>query len=99
MTKLEEIKKKLKELEPLLREKFKVKRIGVFGSYLRGEEKKTSDIDILVEFEETADLSLLDFINLEGYLSKELGISVDLVEKTALKPRIGKHILEEVVHI
>lgn len=99
MTKFEEIKKKLKGLEPLLREKFKVKRIGVFGSYLRGEEKRGSDVDILVEFEETATIGLLGFINLESYLSKVLGIKVDLVEKAALKPRIGKHILEEVVHI
>jgi len=40
----------------------------------------------------------LDFIHLENYLSKELGVKVDLVEKTTLKPRIGKHILEEVVY-
>lgn len=99
MTKLIEIKRKLKELGPLLKEKFKVKRIGIFGSYIKGEEKKGSDVDILVEFEETAILSLLDFINLENYLSEALGVKVDLVEKTTLKPRIGKHILEEVIHL
>jgi hypothetical protein len=52
-----------------------------------------------VEFEETADLSLLDFIGIENYLSDVLGIKVDLVEKHTLKPRIGKHVLEEVVNI
>ena len=76
-----------------------MKSIGIFGSYIRGGEKKGSDLDILVEFEESADLSLLDFIRLENYLSEELGVKVDLVEKGTLKPRIGKHILEEVVSI
>jgi len=83
----------------LLEEKFEVKSIGIFGSYVRGGEKKGSDLDILVEFEESADLSLLDFIRLENYLSEELEVKVDLVEKGTLKPRIGKHILEEVVGI
>ena len=96
---VEEIKKKLEELKPSLEEKFEVKSIGIFGSYIRGEEKKGSDLDILVEFEESADLSLLDFIRLENHLSEELGVKVDLVEKGTLKPRIGKHILEEVVTI
>jgi len=96
---VEKIKKKLEELKPLLEEKFEVKSIGIFGSYVRGGEKKGSDLDILVEFEESADLSLLDFIRLENYLSEELGVKVDLVEKGTLKPRIGKHILEEVVSI
>ena len=99
MKKLEEIKSKIKELEPLLKERFKVKGIGLFGSYIRGEQKRKSDLDILVEFEESADLSLLDFIGLENYLSEALGMKVDLVEKSTLKPRIGKHILEEVVGI
>ena len=99
MKQVEEIKEKLEELKPLLEEKFEVKSIGIFGSYVRGGEKKGSDLDILVEFEESADLSLLDFIRLENYLSEELGVKVDLVEKGTLKPRIGKHILEEVVSI
>jgi len=99
MKKIEEIKKKLEELKPSLKEEFKVQSIGVFGSYLRGEEKKGSDLDVLVEFEESAVLSLLDFIGLENYLSEALGVKVDLVEKNTLKPRIGKHILEEVVNI
>ncbi|MEM4565998.1 MAG: nucleotidyltransferase family protein [Archaeoglobaceae archaeon] len=99
MKNVEEIKKRLEELKPFLKERFKVKFIGIFGSYVRGEEKKGSDLDILVEFEDSADLSLLDFIRLENYLSEELGIKVDLVEKTTLKPRIGKRILEEVVSL
>jgi predicted nucleotidyltransferase len=99
MKKIEEIKNRLEELKPILKEKFKAKSIGVFGSYIKGEEKKGSDLDILVEFEESASLSLLDFIGLENFLGEELGVKVDLVEKSTLKPRIGKHILEEVVYV
>jgi uncharacterized protein len=82
-----------------LRQKYKIIEIGIFGSYVHGEQKKQSDLDILVEFEESANLSLLDFIGIENYLSEILGIKVDLVEKHTLKPRIGKHVLEEVVPI
>ncbi|MBU4481605.1 nucleotidyltransferase family protein [Patescibacteria group bacterium] len=99
MTKIEKIQRKIKELEPYLKEKFKLKKMGLFGSYTREEELKESDLDILVEFEESADLTLLDFVRLENYLSEELKVKVDLVEKSALKPRIGRHILEEVVNI
>ena len=99
MKRLDEIKKILKECEKELREKYKIKEIGIFGSYVRGEAKESSDIDILVEFEPDARISLLDFVELENYLSDILGIKVDLVEKSALKPRIGKQILSEVVYI
>lgn len=94
---LEEIRRKLVELKPLMKEKFKVKTIGLFGSYIKGREKEKSDLDILVEFEEP--ISLLKFIALENYLSDSIGVKVDLVEKSALKPRIGKRILKEVVNI
>jgi len=97
MTKLKEIKEKLKKLEPLLRERYKVKRIGIFGSYLRGEEKKRSDLDILVEFIEEP--GFFDFLELENYLSKILEVKVDLVMKDTLKPLIGKHILKEVIYL
>jgi predicted nucleotidyltransferase len=99
LKRVEEMKDKLERLKPVLRERFSVKTIGVFGSYIRGEEREDSDLDILVEFEEDAELSLLDFIGLENYLSEELGVKVDLVEKNTLKPRIGKRILEEVEYL
>jgi len=99
MKKLDEIRKILKEHEKELREKYKIKEIGIFGSYVRGEAKESSDIDILVEFEPDARISLLDFVELENYLSDILGIKVDLVEKSALKPRIGEQILSEVIYI
>ena len=91
MKTFEQIKSTLAEHKEELRQKYKIKEIGIFGSYVHGEQKKQSDLDILVEFEETANLSLLDFIGIENYLSDILGIKVDLVEKHTLKPRIGKH--------
>ena len=99
MKDIEEIMARLGELKPSLKERFSVRSIGVFGSYVKGEEEEESDLDVLVEFDESASLSLLDFVALENYLSGELGVGVDLVEKSTLKPRIGKHILEEVVNI
>jgi len=97
MRNIEQVKKKLEELKPVLKDQFKVKSIGIFGSYLKGEQKRKSDLDILVEFSET--VGLFKFIQLENFLSKELGIKVDLVMKDGLKPLIKEHILKEVVYI
>ncbi len=97
MITIEQIKKTLIERKEELKRDYQVKDIGIFGSYVRGEQKKKSDLDILIEFEKSSKLSLLDFIGLENYLTDILGIKVDLVEKGTLKPRIGKHVLEEVV--
>jgi len=96
---LDEIKAILEKHKKELKEKYEVKEIGIFGSYLRGEAKEKSDLDILVEFNPNAKISLLEFIELENYLSDLLGVKVDLVEKSALKPRIGKHILSEVAYL
>lgn len=79
---------------PQLEDRYNVKYIGLFGSYVRGEQTAESDLDILVEFSKTP--TLLQFINLENYLSDTLGIKVDLVMKDSLKPNIGKYILNEV---
>jgi len=97
MKKIEEIKSKLEELKPVLKEEFKVENIGLFGSYVKGEQKGKSDLDILVEFSET--IGLFKFIELEDFLSKELGVKVDLVMKEVLKPRIKEEILREVVYL
>ena len=97
MRDVEAIKRKLSRNKAELREKFKVKTIGVFGSYVRGEQGKNSDVDILVEFE--TPVGLFEFMALENYLSDLVGVKVDLVSKKALKPHIGEHILEEVINI
>ena len=95
----DKIKRILKKHESELREKYGIKEIGVFGSYVKGKQKKGSDIDILVEFYPDTEMDLITFVELEEYLSDLLRTKVDLVMKSALKPRIGKHILKEVVYI
>src|SRR4030042_7051153 len=97
MEDLERIKSLLSEQKPLLAEKFKVKEIGIFGSFVRGEQVDASDIDILVEFSKP--VGFFTFIDLEDHLSEVLGIKVDLVSKKALKPHIGRNILRELVTI
>lgn len=80
---------------PELRERYQIKSLGLFGSYVRGEQKKRSDLDVLVEFERAP--SLFTYIEIEDYLSELIGIKVDLVMKSVLKPAIGQRILAEVV--
>ena len=92
-----EIKTKIKNAEPFLKDKFRVKKIGIFGSYSRGEQRKSSDIDILVDYYE--DPSLFEFFDLEYYLEDILENKVDLVMENSLKPYIGEHILNEVIYI
>ena len=82
---------------PQLKNEFKVKSLGVFGSYIRQDHTSTSDIDLLVTFSEPP--SLFQFIELENQLSEKLGIKVDLVMKSALKPGIKEHILNEVIDV
>ncbi len=81
--------------KPALKKTFCVKEIGIFGSYVRGEQKKGSDIDVLVEFERP--VGMFHFLELEEHLSRLLGAKVDLVSRRALKHYIGKRILSEVV--
>ena len=96
---LDEILQILREHKEELRERYGVKEIGVFGSRVRGEEREESDLDILVEFEADAKVDLIKFVELEEYLSELLGVKVDLVMRSALKPRIGRQILKEVVYL
>ena len=97
MLSIKEINEILKAHKEELYQKYSVVEIGVFGSIVRGEQKKRSDIDILVEFEKVPDL--LKFINLERYLSRLLKKKVDLVSKKAIRPELKDMILSEVVYI
>ena len=76
-----------------LRSEFNVSTLEVFGAYVRNEQKADSDLDVLVTFSKAPDL--LEFIELENYLSDLLGLKVDLVMRSALKPYIGKRIIAE----
>ena len=97
MKNIEEIKKILNKNKSQFQKSFKVKEIGIFGSYIKNEQTKKSDLDILVEFESSIDF--FDYIELEEYLTVLLGIKVDLVMKKALKPNIGRNILKEVIYV
>lgn len=97
MNRLQDIKAALAKDKPEIQRKFKVKEIGIFGSYTRGKQKEKSDIDVLVEFSEP--VGLFEFMDLEEYLQNLFGVKVDLISKKALKPHIGERILKEVIYI
>ena len=92
-----EYRAKLNELLPMLRRQHKVDSLALFGSYVRGDQRPDSDLDILVTFSETPDL--FSFLRLAIVLEDALGIPVDLVMKDSLKPHLGKRILEEATPI
>lgn len=97
MKTLAEIKKILTKHKAEVQEKYKVSELGIFGSFVRGEQRKRSDIDILVEFDELPDVFLL--IDLEDYLRKILKKKIDLVRKGAIRPELKEIISREVVYI
>ena len=97
MKKIDVIIEKLRKNKSIVEKKYGVKNLEVFGSYIRGEQKKGSDLDILVEFHQTIDL--FKYIELENFLGKKLGVKVDLVMKDTLKPRIKDSILKEAVPV
>jgi len=97
MKNLKQLKKIIRGCEPILREKFSVKNLGIFGSYTKNNAKQDSDVDILVEFAEP--ISLFGFLRLEEFLEEKLEVKVDLVTKKALKPAIGERILKEVSYL
>ena len=92
-THIEEIRGKIL---PILQQ-YGVKRVGLFGSCVRGEMREDSDIDILVEIEK--DISLLDFVGLKLEIEEALGKKVDLVEYNTIKPLLRERILNEQVVI
>ncbi len=87
----------LKKHEETIRQKFHVKKIGIFGSFARNEEKEASDIDILVEFDpgfKTFD----NYMELKYFIESVFNRSVDLVTVAALKPQLKEDILREVIY-
>jgi predicted nucleotidyltransferase len=89
-----------KDIERILRRnkatlrKYKVNKVGIFGSFARGKTKKKSDVDLLVEFEDVIDL--FDFVHLTDELQKILKVKVDLSTPDAIKPYVKPMILREV---
>ncbi len=94
---LTDIKNKLTELKPKLHERFGVSEIGLFGSWVRGEEKETSDIDVLVDFDK--EISLFDILELQWFLEETFGRKVDVAPRDSLRKYIGQYILAEVEYL
>ncbi len=95
MIEIEAIFERINSHMDVLTGKYHVKEIGVFGSVIRGEQERGSDVDILVEFTKTP--GFFKFIDLEEYLSDILGVKVDLVSKNGIKVSFRENILNEVV--
>jgi uncharacterized protein len=96
-TDCDEIRSKLRQHLPELAARFRVLSLGLFGSYVRHENRPDSDLDILVSFDHTP--GLLRFIELENYLGDLLGLKADLVLKDSLKPEIGRQVLAEAIPV
>ncbi|NUO83355.1 nucleotidyltransferase family protein [candidate division KSB1 bacterium] len=94
---LEQVFNTLRQQLPELRARYGVRSLGIFGSFVRGDQKKRSDLDVLVEFHETPDL--FQFLDLKEDLRNILGIKIDLVSKASLRGKIGTRILDEVVQV
>jgi uncharacterized protein len=88
---------KLRELKPIITARFKVREISLFGSFVREEQGVTSDIDLLAEFEDNADL--FDLIGLALYLEEIFQRPVDVVPKQALRAELRESILHQAVPV
>ena len=92
-----EIKRLLHQFKPLIQQKYQISDLGLFGSYVRGEQNEDSDVDVLIDYLEAP--SLVQLVDLEFYISELLGIKADVVTKEGLKPRYRERILAEVVYV
>ncbi len=90
----EKILKILKNFKPELKNRFKVKNLGLFGSYVNEKQTETSDIDILVEFDVDADL--FHYVGVCLFLEEKLNKKVDVVSLSALREELKGIILNEV---
>ena len=98
MTTRDQILSFISQNKKMLRDRYHITRIGLFGSYARGEQKDTSDIDLLIEFEEnTQDLYDLK-IQIKELFRSKFGIETDICREKYIKPRIKKTILKETVY-
>ncbi|PZC52132.1 MULTISPECIES: nucleotidyltransferase family protein [unclassified Mesotoga] len=96
---LDQILSVLKDKMSYFRSRYQIESLRVFGSYARGEQNEESDLDLLVRFEESAQLTLIDYIDLRNELSNLLSVKIDLVDESTLKPLIGENILREAIEI
>jgi len=97
MSTLDEIRKIIRQHSSVLAERYGIAVVGVFGSYVRGEEKLKSDLDLLADI--LKPISLLELVGAEIYLSEVLGVKVDLVPKRSLREELKESILREAVAV
>ncbi len=97
MKSFEEVISIIRELKNEAEQKYKVEIVGIFGSFARGEQKETSDVDVLVKFCENA--TLFDFIGLSDFLQEKLGINVDVVPVDAVREELRERINQDMVMI
>ena len=97
MKRLKQIQSVLASSKAELREMYNVKELGIFGSYARGQQKKSSDVDILVKFNPNA--TLFDFVGLGNYLEEKLKIKVDVVSERSIRPELKSSIVKDVVMV
>jgi len=92
-----EVKEVVRLNNGILAERYGVSVVGIFGYYVRGEEKAESDIDLLAEI--LKPINLLELVGAELYLSEVLGLKVDLVPKRSLRTELKEAILKEAVAV
>ena len=97
MLTVNEVKEVVRQHNSVLAERYGVSVVGIFGSYVRGDEKAGSDIDLLAEI--LKPISLLELVGAEIYLSEVLGLKVDLVPKLSLRAELKEAILKEAVAV
>lgn len=89
-----DLKQSLQRLYAEIKQRYGIAKLGIFGSYVRNEQREDSDLDVLIAFDEPP--SLFEYIELENLISDTLGVKVDLVMEDALKPNLKERILHEV---
>ncbi|NCS04226.1 MAG: nucleotidyltransferase family protein [Microcystis aeruginosa G13-07] len=97
MKNLEEIKEILGQVKSLVKEKYYVSELGIFGDYVKGEVQENSEVNILIDYTEPP--RLLDLVDLEYYLSDLLKVKADVIIKNGLKGRRRERILSEVIYV
>lgn len=95
---LDRLLERLRAVQPRLKEEYGVGSLWVFGSYVHGDQRASSDLDVLVEFERPG-MTLFKFIDLEQALSESVGVKVDLVQRSALHSRWRTAVLSEAIAV
>ena len=98
MKTLDEILETLRQVLPELKNKYNITKMGVFGSYARGEQTADSDIDILINFD-NEDFSYFDLMDIERNLAEIFNNKVDLLMEAEIKPRIKPYVMEDIVYL